>query len=313
MRFCILGLVEVQDERSGLRVLPTGAKQRALLAALVVKAGHEVSARRLIEELWGAHPPANAANALQIHVARLRRLLSRPAGRDTEQDARDPWIVTTPHGYTLRLNPAETDAARFRRLTEQGRRALPNDPAQAGELLDQALALWRGPALQGSVLGHICADEADRLDELRLTVLEMRCDAYLRAGRHGEVADELAEITARHPTRERFHHLLMVALYRCGRQAEALAGYERARHHIRQELGVEPGPALRDLMVRILHHDPALTRAARSRPAPAPVTEPVRPLGEEMAQLHRRIERLQQEQDQLLRRFHELTGAPRGG
>ncbi|MFI6055115.1 BTAD domain-containing putative transcriptional regulator [Streptomyces violascens] len=312
--------MEVQDERSGLRVLPTGAKQRALLAALVVKAGHDVSARRLIEELWGGHPPANAANALQIHVARLRRLLSRPAGRGIDEDARHPGIVTTPHGYTLRLNPADTDAAHFRQLTEQGRRALPHGPGEAGELLDQALALWRGPALQGSVLGDICADEAARLDELRLTALEMRCDAYLRTGRHGEVAGELAELTTQHPTRERFHHLLMVALYRCGRQAEALAVYERARHRIRQELGVEPGPALRDLMVRILHHDPALTRAAGPRPAeaqpqraPAPPAEAARPLGEEMAHLHRRIERLQQEQDQLLRRFRELTGTPRGG
>ncbi|MFF4188236.1 BTAD domain-containing putative transcriptional regulator [Streptomyces sp. NPDC001691] len=313
--------MEVQDERSGLRILPTGAKQRALLAALVVRAGHEVSARRLIQELWGGHPPANAANALQIHVARLRRLLVGPVGQGTDEDTRQPWIVTTPHGYTLRLDPAETDAARFRQLAEKGRLALSHDPGEAGELLDQALALWRGPALQGSVLGDICADEAARLDELRLTALEMRCDAYLRAGRHGEVAGELAELTSQHPTRERFHHLLMVALYRCGRQAEALAVYERARHHIRQELGVEPGPALRDLMVRILHHDPALSGAAGSRPtagaqpreAPARVAGPVRPLGEELAQLHRRIEHLQHEQEQLLRRFYELTGAPGGG
>lgn len=321
MRFCILGLVEFQDERSGLRVLPTGAKQRALLAALVVKAGHDVSARRLIDELWGVHPPANAANALQIHVARLRRLLSRPAGQDADEKTRRPWIVTTPHGYTLRLTPAETDAARFRQLTEQGRRALPHAPGQTGELLDQALSLWRGPALQGSLLGDICADEAARLDELRLAALEMRCDAYLRTGRHGEIVGELAELATQHPTRERFYHLLMVALYRCGRQAEALAVYERARHRIRRELGVEPGPDLRDLMVQILHHDPALTGAAGPRPAspvqprrtPAPADNTVRPLREEMDQLHRRIESLQQDQDQLLLRFRELTGATRGG
>ncbi|MFI6475175.1 BTAD domain-containing putative transcriptional regulator [Streptomyces sp. NPDC050516] len=317
MRFCILGLVEVQDERSGLRVLPTGAKQRALLAALVVKAGHEISARRLIDELWGGHPPANAANALQIHVARLRRLLSGPAERDADQPERRPWIETTGHGYALRLSPAETDAARFQHLTDQGRRALLHDPGQAGELLGQALSLWRGPALQGSVLGDICADEATRLDEHRLAALEMRYDAYLRTGRHGEITGELVDLTLQHPTRERFYDLLMVALYRCGRQAEALAVYERARTRMRHELGVEPGPALRELMRRILHHDPALARTPGPRPAdpsqpratPAPADDAALSLGDEMARLHRRIERLQREQDQLLRCFRELTAS----
>ena len=265
MRFCVLGLVEVQDEQSGLRILPMGAKQRALLGALVVEAGRDVCARRLIDELWGEHPPANAANALHLHVARLRRLLSDPAGPDAGQSAGRPCIVTTPRGYTLRPGPVETDAARFEALTDQGRRALPHDPDRAGELLGRAMSLWRGPALQGSVLGHICAAEAARLDELRLTALELRCEAYLRTGRHGEIIGELVELTTEHPTRERFYDLLMVAFYRCGRQAEALAVYERARNRLLHELGVEPGPALRRLMARILHHDPALTTAAGPR------------------------------------------------
>ncbi|WP_327364827.1 AfsR/SARP family transcriptional regulator [Streptomyces sp. NBC_01296] len=333
MEFRLLGLVEVQDERTGLRIVPTGAKQRALLGALVVKAGHNVSVQRLIDELWGEHPPANAANALQLHVARLRRLLSGPQSQGAEpheQHARHPWIVTTSRGYTLQLAPVETDASRFQHLADEARRILPGDPGRAGELLRRALSLWRGPALEGSVLGDICAGKAAQLEEHRLTALEMMYDAYLRTGRHGEITGELVELTTDHPVRERFYDLLMVALYRCGRQAEALRVYERARNRLVHELGVEPGPALRGLMEAILHHDPALAAAAGARPAGPPRAEPSRavaapsvtdataddavlPLCEEIARLHRRIERLQQEQNQLLCRFNELTAstAPR--
>ncbi|KOY55939.1 AfsR/SARP family transcriptional regulator [Streptomyces sp. XY332] len=321
MEFRLLGLVEVQDERTGLRIVPTGAKQRALLGALVVKAGHNVSVQRLIDELWGEHPPANAENALQLHVARLRRLLSGVQSRSVEQHAQHPWIVTTSRGYTLQLAPVETDAARFQHLTDEARRILPGDPEQAGELLRRALSLWRGPALEGSVLGDICAGKAAQLEEHRLTALEMMYDAYLRTGRHGEITGELVELTTDHPVRERFYDLLMVALYRCGRQAEALRVYERARNRLVRELGVEPGPALRGLMEAILHHDPALAAAAGPRPAGPVPAEPVAvepdltaddavlPLCEEIARLHRRIERLQQEQNQLLCRFNELTAS----
>ncbi|MFF3862569.1 BTAD domain-containing putative transcriptional regulator [Streptomyces sp. NPDC002209] len=315
MEFRLLGLVEVQDERTGLRIVPTGAKQRALLGALVVKAGHNVSVQRLIDELWGEHPPANAANALQLHVARLRRLLSGLEGRSVtphEQHAQHPWIVTTSRGYTLQLAPVETDAARFQHLTDEARRILPADPDHAGELLRRALSLWRGPALEGSVLGDICAGKAAQLEEHRLTALEMMYDAYLRTGRHGEITGELVELTTDHPVRERFYDLLMVALYRCGRQAEALRVYERARNRLVHELGVEPGPALRGLMEAILHHDPALAAAAPAQ-TDATADDAVLPLCEEIARLHRRIERLQQEQNRLLCRFNELTAstAPR--
>ncbi|MEV1085164.1 AfsR/SARP family transcriptional regulator [Streptomyces sp. NPDC050211] len=310
MQFRILGLVEVQDEQTGLQILPTGAKQRALLGALVVKAGRNVCVQRLIDELWGEHPPGNAANALQVHVARLRRLLSGPQPRQDgrpDQHAQRPWIETTPRGYTLRLAPAETDAACFQHLTDQGRRVLGSDPGQAGELLCRALSLWRGPALEGSVLGDICALEAARLEEHRLTALEMMYDAYLRTGRHGEITGELVELTTDHPLRERFYALLMVAFYRCGRQAEALGVYDRARGRLARELGVEPSPALRGLMQAILHHDPALATALA--PADAGADDALRPLGEEMARLHRRIERLQREQNQLLCRFNELAAS----
>ncbi|MGA5417929.1 AfsR/SARP family transcriptional regulator [Streptomyces pseudogriseolus] len=316
MQFRILGLVEARDEETGARVVPTGAKQRALLGALVVKAGHNVSAQRLIDELWGEHPPANAVNALQLQVARLRRLLAGPPGPQAPR----PWIVTTPRGYALQLDPADTDAARFQHLAERGYRVLSDDPGQAGELLHRALSLWRGPALEGSVLGDICAARAAQLEEDRLTALEVMYDAYLRTGRHREIVGKLVELTTDHPMRERFYDLLMVAFYRCGRQAEALGVYERARTHMVHELGVEPGPALRGLLKAILHHDPALTTAVLPRPA-APVravAPPVPPgatadstvlaLCREMTRLQRRIEGLQQEQQQLMRRFHELTG-----
>jgi DNA-binding SARP family transcriptional activator len=320
MQFRILGLVEVQDERTGLRILPTGAKQRALLGALVVRAGHNVSTHRLIDELWGEHPPANAANALQVHVARLRRLLSGPTGppgraaEEHVEQAAHPWIVTTAHGYTLRLAAVETDAARFQHLTAQGRRVLRHDPAQAGELLRLALSLWRGPALEGSVLGDICAVEAAQLEEHRLSALEMMYDAYLRTGRHREITGELVELTIDHPLREKFYDLLMLAFYRSGRQAEALGVYARARSHLVDELGVEPSPALRGLRERILRQDPALGSAVHDAPqreAPEAVhtkaDDMVLPLYEEIARLHRRIEQLQQEQNQLLRRVDELT------
>ncbi|MFF3941615.1 AfsR/SARP family transcriptional regulator [Streptomyces phaeofaciens] len=317
MQFRILGLVEVEDEQSGLRILPTGAKQRALLGALVVRAGHNVSAHRLIDELWGQRPPANAANALQVHVARLRRLLSGPQKRHVEQHARRPWIVTTSHGYTLQLASVETDATRFEHLTAQGRRILFDDPGQAGELLRRALSLWRGPALEGSVLGDICAVEAAQLEEHRLTALEMMYDAYLRTGRHSEITGELMELTVDHPMREAFYDLLMVAFYRCGRQAEALGVYARAYHHMVHELGVEPSPALRGLRERILRHDPALASASSPVPAAAPRAGAdtaaddvvLLPLYREIAGLQRRIEQLQQEQHRLLCRFDELTAS----
>jgi DNA-binding SARP family transcriptional activator len=322
MQFRILGLVEVQDEQAGRRILPAGAKQRALLGALVVKAGHNVSGHRLIDELWGEHPPANAANALQVHVARLRRQLSGPERCDVGRNAHPPWIETTSRGYTLRPAHVETDAARFKRLTGEARRMLLGDPGQAAELLRRALSLWRGPALEGSVLGDICAGEAAQLEEDRLTALEMMYGACLRAGRHREITGELVELITDHPLREKFYDLLMVAFYRCGRQAEALGVYDRARSRLVRELGVEPGPALRGLREAILHHDPALAGSAhpwpsdlswadppRSETVPATADDAVLPLCEEIAHLHRRIERLQLEHTRLLRRFDELTAS----
>ncbi|MFF6918385.1 BTAD domain-containing putative transcriptional regulator [Streptomyces sp. NPDC012466] len=328
MQFRILGPVEIQDERTGLRILPTGAKQRALLGALVVKSGHVVSVHRLIDELWGEHPPTNATNALQAHVARLRRLL--PVPEPGSGEPHHEWIVTRSLGYVLRLGRSTTDADRFNELATRGRAAAAEDPQQATELLRGALALWRGPALEGSVRGDICAAEAAQLEENRLTALETLYDASLRAARHDEIIGELEELTTDHPMRERFYDLLMVALYRCGRQGEALSVYDRARKRLVHELGVEPGPALRGRMNAILQHDPGLAapgvvdQVASVHPIPPPARPPgpagragpdatVLSLSGEIAQLHHRIERLSLEQEELMRRFDRLVAHPAAG
>ncbi|MER5299422.1 AfsR/SARP family transcriptional regulator [Streptomyces lasiicapitis] len=346
MQFRILGPVEIQDEATGLWIHPTGAKQRALLGALVVKAGHEVSVHRLIDELWGEHPPANAANALQAHVARLRRRLPEPPGHSGPPHE---WITTRSLGYVLHLGPAGTDARRFDELTAQARHSAPKDPARAAGLWRRALSLWRGPALEGSTHGGICAAEAAQLEEHRVSALEMMYEASLRAGRHGEVTGELEELTCDHPMRERFYDLLMVALYRCGRQAEALGVYDRARKRLVHELGVEPGPALRGRMEAILRQDPVLAHAPRPRqettggsgsagggpggsagaggfrgaagddtrtgagaPGGAGGEASVLSLGSQIDRLHHRIEGLRLQQEQLLRQFEQLTATGGG-
>src|SRR5262245_3814052 len=222
MRLRLLGPLEVLDPH-GTPVAVAGTKRRALLATLAV-AG-TVSVDRLIKELWGSTPPAGAPNALQAHVGRLRKAM----GADV--------VTTTATGYTLH---AETDAAEFVSTVAGARTA--TDPIP---LLRKALALWRGPALTGCVLGDICAAEAAVLDESRLTALEWLYDASLKAGRHREVVGELARATTAHPLRERFYEQLIVALCRSDRRAEAVAVYDRARRRLTMELGVEPGPTLR--------------------------------------------------------------------
>lgn len=323
MEFLILGSVQICDERAGVRIVPAGAKQRALLGALVVRAGQVVPAGRLIDELWGDRPPAGAANALQAHVARLRRLLPAAPGACRPQHE---WLVTRPTGYALRAGCADTDAQRFHHLVAQARQA-GADPGRAAQLLRSALALWRGPALEGSGRGTICAAEASLLEESRLAALEMLYEACLRAGQCERITGELEELTVAHPLRERFHELLMTALYRCGRQAEALGAYERVRRRLVHDLGVEPGPGLRTCMEAILHHrDPA--------PATAPATASaagggsaegagggggaggevsVHGLREEVARLRRRIEALSREQQDLVTRLERLTARRSAG
>ncbi|MFJ2899907.1 BTAD domain-containing putative transcriptional regulator [Streptomyces sp. NPDC087218] len=302
VEFRLLGPVEVRDPLTGAGIVPPGSKQRALLSAFVVHAGQLLPGDRLTAELWGDRPPANAANALQAHVARLRRLLPACGGA---ADSGREWISTLPAGYLLHLGPATTDVQRFHHLSAEGRAMLAADPGRAVELLRRALAVWRGPALQDSGHGQICATEADRLEENRLTTLETLYEASLRCARHGEITGELEKLTADHPLRERFYDLLMLALYRSGRQAEALGVYERARRRLREALGIEPGPALRGRMEAILNHAPALSAPASSD---APVTAGAAPdPGDELARLRRRVDELGREQQALSRRIDALT------
>ncbi|MGI5282696.1 AfsR/SARP family transcriptional regulator [Nonomuraea polychroma] len=248
MQFCILGPVEIIDEECHRRIVPPGKNQRALLATLVIKAGQVLSTDRLISELWGMNPPTTAVNSLQATVARLRRLMDAP------KPGTDDWaILTQESGYVMRPGRGKTDADRFVELSDQGRAMVAVDPGRAVSLLRQALALWRGPALEDAICGDICATFAIQLAEGRLAVLEALYEANLRLARHHDIIAELEGLVGEHPFRERFHDLLMVALYRSGRQAEALSVYERLRTRLARELGLEPSPALQQRVVDVLN------------------------------------------------------------
>lgn len=302
MRLHILGPLEVHDSR-GAPVEVTGVKRRALLAALVVRAGRTVSTERLIAELWGECPPANAANALQAQMRRLRRVLEAACG---EPDR----IVTRPPGYVLALHPGESDAVEFVDQVGAARTLAATEPGRAVPLLRAALALWRGPALEGCALGEICAAEAVVLEEYRLAALETLYDASLRADRHREVIGELEETSAAHPLRERFYDQLMVALYRSDRRSDALAVYDRARLRLRRELGIEPGQVLRARMRSILTNSagPDAEPVAAQESAQESV-ELGRELSRELAELQQRVETLASRQEALL---ESLRLPPRG-
>lgn len=276
MQIRLLGPVEIHDEVRGRRIAVSGAKRPALLAALVVRAGRIVSMDRLVAEIWGEDPPANAANALQAHIKRLRRLIGAACG---EPDR----IVTRSPGYLLDLRPGETDVEWFTEQVGRARAIAGTEPERAVPLLRAALALWRGPVMDGCALGDICAAEAVVLEENRLAALETLYDACLRANRHEEIIGELEESAAAYPLRERIADQLMVALYRAERQSEAIGVYDRVRRRLVRELGVEPGPALRATMQAILTQAPGLVDGE----APAGAT-----LAEELAVLRRQINTL---------------------
>jgi YVTN family beta-propeller protein len=246
--------------------VPIGApKQRAVLALLVLRAGELVPTERLVDELW-ERPPATAVKTVQVYVSQLRKALG------------DGVLETRPSGYLIRLEPDALDAARFERLLGRGRGTLERgDAREAAAVLREALALWRGPALAEFRYSAFARDESGRLEELRLVALESRLQADLALGRHAEVVPELETIVRDHPLRERLRELLMLAFYRAGRQAAALAVYQDARTTLVEELGLEPGQSLRQLEQAILRHDPQLdlapaTRADTSSPPAGTVT-----------------------------------------
>jgi DNA-binding SARP family transcriptional activator len=253
MEFRLLGPLEA-SEREEPRALG-GAKQRALLAVLLLNANQAVSVDRLMDELWGDQPPATATKSIQVYVSRLRRQLG------------DGRLLTRPPGYLLQVDPSELDLARFEQLLTQASEEAPRD---AAETLREALAFWRGPALADLAYERFAQPHIVRLEELRLTALESRIEADLASGRHAELVGELEALVAEHPLRERLRGHLMLALYRSGRQAEALQAYRAARLELSEELGLEPGEDLRRLERAILQQDPSLDFTAEApRPGDA--------------------------------------------
>jgi ABC-type transport system substrate-binding protein/DNA-binding SARP family transcriptional activator len=250
MEFSVLGPLEVRHEGSDV---PLGSrKQRAVLAILLLRANEVVSRDTLIDELWGERPPPTADHTFQVYVSRLRTAL-RSSG------AGDDVLVTRPGGYLLRVAPGELDLHRFERLVEDGRRALEaGSPDRAAERLRKALSLWRGPALADVAFEPFARVDVDRLTEQRLAALEDRIEADLALGRHAALVAELESLVAEHPLRERLRGQLMTALYRCGRQADALDVYRDAREYLTEELGLEPSKGLRALERAILEQDESL-------------------------------------------------------
>src|SRR5262245_10414019 len=245
MQVQVLGPFHLED--GGRRLAIGGVRQRAVLAALVLHANEVVPSEQLLVELWGEDSPPGAANALQAAISRLRRVL--PAAR----------LITTPPGYMLRVFPAELDAAQFEQLIFEGRDALTTGAAaEAVQLLDQALTLWRGPPLADFRYEPFAQAEIARLEELQLACLEERNEANLALGSAGALTAELGRMVTDHPLRERLRGQLMLALYRSGRQAEALEAYHQFRNKLMEELGLEASSALRELQAAILRHDPVL-------------------------------------------------------
>jgi WD40 repeat protein/DNA-binding SARP family transcriptional activator len=255
MEFRILGPVEALHEG---RVVPIRrGKQRALLAVLLLHANETLTTDRLIDELWGERPPGVATKNVQVHVSRLRRALANGAGNGS-----DGIVVTRDHGYELRLDPERLDAHRFELLAAEGGGELAAGRAgRAASALDEALSLWRGPALADVAYEPFAQQPTARLEEMRITAFEQLIEAKLALGRHAELVGELEALIAAHPYRERLRAQLMLALYRCDRQADALETYQNARRTLVDELGIEPGERLRELERAVLAQDPALAAA----------------------------------------------------
>jgi DNA-binding SARP family transcriptional activator len=243
--FHILGPLEVW--REGHPVQIGGAKERALLAFLLLQAGEPVSVDRLVDELWGETPPATARKSVQVRVAGLRRALGGDA------------LLTLGDGYLVRLEPNQLDLHRFEELLADGSDALAaGDPSAAVAALEEALALWRGPALADFTYESFAQPAIARLEELRVHALELRTEAQLELGLHAEVISEVEGLIAAHPFRERLRAQVMLGLYRDGRQAEALEVYRRTREEFVAQLGIEPTPLLQQLEQAILRQDPSL-------------------------------------------------------
>jgi predicted ATPase/DNA-binding SARP family transcriptional activator/Tfp pilus assembly protein PilF len=275
VEFRILGAIEAEDE--GLTLDVGGPRERTLLARLLLSANRVVSADRLAEDLWSGDPPPHSMATLRVYISRLRRVLGGHAAA----------LVTQAPGYRLNIADDQLDAARFERLVATADAQLTAGRADAAaQILREALALWRGPALSDVAEMAFAQADASRLEEARLTALESRVEADLACGRHGSVVAELDSLVASQPLRERLTGQRMLALYRCGRQADALHAYDELRDRLAGELGIDPSPDLRRTHERILRQDPALDWQPAAPPAsqfsprtvkPAPPASPPSP------------------------------------
>lgn len=297
MEFRILGPLEAEI---GGEVIDLGTlRQQHLLALLLMRAGDPVSTDRLADELWTGNPPNTARHTLQVYVYRLRKALGPEGWR----------LESRPPGYLLKVSEGELDSLRFHDLADAARRVLGHSPKQVSALLAEALGLWRGQVM--SDLPDLVALEPERahLEAARLNALEDRVEADLALGRHRQLVGELEALVSDHPFRERFWGQLMLALYRSGRQAEALRAFQRVRETLAEELGIEPGPSLVEMEGRILFQDPIL-----ATPATTPSTSPPRSLPEPRTRFVGRRREMAGVRGLLTtRRLVTVTGAPGSG
>lgn len=295
MDFRILGPLEVGDGDA----VPSlgGAKQRALLAVLLLSANQVVSTDRLIEDLWAGRAPQSGRAALQVRISQLRKALGAAGAQ----------LVTRPPGYVLQIDPEQIDSHRFERLLAAADGA---PPELAAVTLREALSLWRGPALADLAYESFAQGAVRRLEELRVAALEKRIWADLALGRHSDLVGELETLVAEHPLQERLQGQLMLALYRSGRQVDALSAYRGFSERLRDQLGLDPGSALLELERQILTHDPVLARATHA--GAAPVADPRRHADGAVAARSHDVTRLFEREADLARAVRLLDEA-RGG
>ncbi|NEE37477.1 AfsR/SARP family transcriptional regulator [Streptomyces sp. SID7982] len=252
----VLGPMHVFHDGTEIEI--PGAKPRTIIASLALHPGEVISAADLLDELWGASPPRSAGNSLQGHVARLRRSLAQQTNRARARDV----LRTFGSGYLLDIDADSVDAHRFTRIVQEvGSRTIHQDPKHAIDRLTEALRMWRGPALADTGQGISCQTACAHLNETRLMARDLLIEAQLALGLHREVVPQLEQLLTRHPLRERFCEQLMLALYRSGRQADAINVYYRVRERLSQELGLEPGPGMRNRLTEILQQEPSLILA----------------------------------------------------
>ena len=310
LEFHILGPIEVL--RGGQPVPLGGTRQRAVLALLLLNANRTVSSDRIIEEVWDSPPPETALNSLHVQISHLRSALEP----ERALSAPSRVILRRDPGYAIQVADSQFDLFRFESLWGDARRSLvEGDAGAARPLLGQALDLWRGEALSDLAAERFTSLEARRLDEMHLEAQLDRIDADLALGQHAVVVAELELLATRHPTQEQIQRRLMLALYRCGRQADALAVYARARRTLVEELGLEPSPALREMERAVLRHDDSLqtvstTAGAGARTHSILVAAPAEPQVRALAEVVGPIATLSPDRELILALLLPLSASP---